>query len=522
MRLNTYALNDAAAVLGRALDVAGYADEGASGIFKSTVRSTPVCTDSIPFLRRWAKPAEKRTVEVAPLAIEYTGNTAYPRDRNNGAVWNGVGINGQASAGVTVRQGMFSVGILPTFTYQQNSDFEYGIVNRTSRSPFANPDHPNIDFPRRFGADAFTQIYPGQSFARADIGPVSVALSTENLWLGAMQVYPILLSNTAPGFPHVRIGTPKGIDLKVVNVEAQVFVGELQESEFFDGVEGNNAHVFGGTLLTIEPTFLRGLHLGIARVYHDTASFRNQSLGFFTGRIVATPFWDTGGNLASENAIGTVFLRWKHPESGFEVFGEWAREDTPFGLENLIRVGEWTQAWAAGVQKVIVSPTRLTRIYGEILHLGEASTVRVGQGYFSYYTHSRVIQGHTNRGQLLGAAVGPGGNTRVVGVDVFTADSRTSVEVEQTRYDEDTYYRQFARHWGDSRQDTELTGEVRRAQFLRDFQIEGVVRFSYRWDRDFLSARQDLPASVTETNWGTELRVRWTPRFGTGAVGADF
>jgi len=522
MRLDTYALNDAAAVLARALDVRGYGDEGASGIFKGSVRSVPVCTDSLAFLRSWAQPdTPKGLVEPAPVSLEVTGNSAYPRDRNNGAVWNGVGVNAQATLGFTMQRSIVTLGFLPVVTGQENAWYEYAASTRTNRSPYANPDHPGIDYPRRFGADAFYGLFPGQSFVRVDVGPVSAAASTENLWLGAMQIYPLLLSNTGPGFPHVRVGTPKGIDLKYVNVEAHAFVGELRESEYFDGNAGNDAHVFGGTVITLEPTFVPGLHLGIARVYHDVSTFTENSLGFYAGRLISSPFWEGGGNRRTENAIGTVFLRWKHPESGFEVYGEWGREDTPTNMENLIREPDWSRAWGLGLQKVMVSPNRLTRIYAEIIHLAEGVSVRSGNGYYTFYTHSQVTQGHTNRGQMLGAGLGPGSRSRVLGVDVFGAGSRTSFEFEHTRYDEDTYYRAYSRRYAESRDDTELTGQRRRGQIFGDFQVEGVVRYSYRWDRDFLSARQELPKSITETNWGTELRVRWLPRSRSELTGAN-
>src|SRR5690625_350462 len=36
-----------------------------------------------------------------------------------------------------------------------------------------------------------------------------------------------------------------------------------------------------------------------------------------------------------------------------------------------------------------------------------------------FYTHSRIRQGHTNRGQILGAAIGPGSNSQFLALDAY-------------------------------------------------------------------------------------------------------
>ena len=87
----------------------------------------------------------------------------------------------------------------------------------------SNRDHPStslftagrIDLPKRFGDEPFTVFDPGQSFVGTGIGPVEARFSTENLWLGAAQLTPILLSNTGGGFPHLRVGTSRPVDVYI-------------------------------------------------------------------------------------------------------------------------------------------------------------------------------------------------------------------------------------------------------------------------------------------------------------------
>jgi hypothetical protein len=165
-----------------------------------------------------------------------------------------------------------------------------------------------------------------------------------------------------------------------------------------------------------------------------------------------------------------------------------------------------------GVQKVYQSANRLTRVYGELIHLGESAPVRSGRGFFSYYTHAVITAGHTNRGQLLGAAIGPGSDAQLIGVDFFSAKGRTAARIERTRYDEDTYYRQFARRFGESRHDAEISMSASRLQLFDPFEVEAEVMVSRRYDRDFMTLLAEEPAMV-ETNWGLRLAARWRPGF---------
>ncbi|MGH7459969.1 MAG: capsule assembly Wzi family protein, partial [Longimicrobiales bacterium] len=308
----------------------------------------------------------------------------------------------------------------------------------------------------------------------------------------------------------LRIGTSRPVDLRVLDLESTIFWGSVSESDFFDAIPGNDSHLFTASTLVLQPHFLRGLYIGFARVYHDTLKALGHGPSFYLDRIIESPLYVGGGNRPG-NGIGAIYFRWVLRESGFETFGEWAREDTPFDLENLLRQPDWTQAYAAGLQKVFTSPRRLTRVYAEFIHLGESAAVRAGPGFFSYYTHAIVTQGHTHRGQLLGASLGPGSDAQSIGVDVFRAKSRTGVMLEHARYDEDTYYRTFARRYGEARHDAEITAEVRRLQFVGRLSVEGVLRLSRRYDRDFISLRNEGPVQA-ETNWGTELWLTWRPQ----------
>jgi hypothetical protein len=496
--LPLYDFTDSRSVLARALSITGDSPAQGSGVFASAVRAAPVCADSARFVTGWVEPPPA-AVQPAPVEATLRYNSSFPRDRNNGVMWAGVGPNTQLQVGAEARWRWLSGALMPRVVYQANRDHPSTSLYTAGR----------IDLPKRFGDESFTVFDPGQSFVGAAVGPVEARFSTENLWLGPAQLTPILLSNTGGGFPHLRVGTTRPLDVYVGYLEATVLWGSLSESDYFDADPDNDSHLFTGSVLVLEPRFLPGLYLGAARVYHDPARAGGRDLGSYLGLLWESPLWVSGGNREG-NAIGAFLARWVLPESDFEVYLEWARDDTPYNLQDFIREPDWTQVYMFGFHKVFVSAERLVRFYGEVVHLGESTPVRAGKGHATFYTHGTVPQGHTHGGQLLGAGIGLGSDSRSLGVDWFDASSRTGVWVEHVRYDEDTYYRTWARIFGESRHNVELTAEARHLRLFGPLQAEVVLRFSRQYDRDFIPLLNDQPPTA-ENNWGTELVVRWRP-----------
>jgi hypothetical protein len=509
VRPNVAALSDARSVLWRTLTLGESAGE--SQLFRAASLSSRACTDSLRFLDRWTEPGVPKEIESYPLQAGLTHNSAYPRSVNDAAAWAGVGANFHLTGGVRSRWRFLEISVAPEVHFSQNGSFTYVQGTTAERSEFANSYHPYIDLPERMGNESFTTFAPGQTYVRAGWREFAATIGTENLWIGAAQVHPILMSSTAPGFPHVRVGTQRPLELPLFNVEFQMLFGSLSESDYFDGDDSNDEHYFTTTMVVLQPRFIPGLSLGVARAYHDTASAFGQNLRFYTSRLIETPFGAFYGGNRVGNAIGVLLGRWVQPESRFEAYAEWSREDTPGGWTDVLREPDWTQAYVLGVQKGFVTRSRVYRLYGEMIHLGESAPSRAGRGFFSYYTHSTVTQGHTQRGQLLGSAIGPGSDAQLIGFDMFDATGRSGARIERVRYDDDTYYRRFARRWGETRHDAEINVAVSRTHLIGAFEVEAGIQFSRRYGRDFIPLDGE-GTDLVETNWGTRVVASWQPR----------
>jgi hypothetical protein len=187
-------------------------------------------------------------------------------------------------------------------------------------------------------------------------------------------------------------------------------------------------------------------------------------------------------NKPLDNQIGVLWFRWVFPEVGFEVYGEWGKEDREASAAALTRELGRTAAWVAGLQKVFVGGgSRWVRFQAEVAHM---QSVRENY-YYSWYTHPYDLS-YTYQGQLLGAWIGPGGNSQSAALDVFSRLGRIGGFVERVERNEG-YYSQAIEPTDLSR-DAQLGGGVRGVWFLGPLEVAFEAALAYRQDRDFLGA----------------------------------
>lgn len=188
-------------------------------------RATPLCTGgpALPLGREAPLPDPGPTLELVPGTLNIYGNTAYPHDSNDGALWHGKGASAQLAAGVAFRWGILSAAVAPSVAWQQNAAFQIVPNGRTGNLAFMDPwCGDGIDLPQRFGGGPFWTASAGQSYLRLDYQGFAAGISTENMWWGPGMRSSILMSNTAAGFPHAVAGTGRPVDVGIGKLEAQV------------------------------------------------------------------------------------------------------------------------------------------------------------------------------------------------------------------------------------------------------------------------------------------------------------
>lgn len=411
-------------------------------------------------LRPLGGPGRVRWSLLAPQ-VEAAWNSTLPFSLNEGAMWAGRGASAQVTLGARVEAGPLSLVFAPQLTYAQNRAFQTLPPDTLSRSAFAAPwyvGRHSADVPLRFGNRPLVSLHPGQSTLSYTSYGVAAGVSTENQWWGPGIRNAIVMSSNAEGFPHFFLRTASPVRTRFGAVEGKWIVGGLAESLFFDTVSTNDVRSLSGFVATFRPAATPGLTVGLSRVVYAAvdraADVPAHALDMLTR-------WDHPGPPVRTVAPGdttrrdtvfvwprepgreqlfSVFGRWVLPPDGVEVYAEWARTQLPASLGDMVKQPNHTQGYTLGLQWA--KPVRrddVFRLQTEITYLEESTTFnnRPLQGY---YVSASVPQGYTNRGRVIGAAIGPGASSQWLAGDYVARRWQVGAFGGRVRWNNDVYY----------------------------------------------------------------------------------
>ena len=451
------------------------------------------------------QPTSPTSITVSPVfpTVEFVYNSAYPRSGNDGALWSGKGLSGTLTGGASATWGPVTATFYPTVYFSQNSDFDLASVTFNNLTEFAYPWSGGIDWPQRFGNEAVKEFDLGQSGIRLDLGAFTAGLSTENMWWGAAFQNPIIMGNSAPGFAHVDLGTGRPVSIGVGDLEVRAVWGELLESDYFDADSGNDRRFIAGLVLGYKPAFLPDLTIGATRILYQ--KWPDGGLGAgeifdFLGEFFRETVRDAAGNIVNDSTdqLLSIVGRWVLPRSGFEVYAEWARGDFNGNFRDFVLEPDHSRTYTFGFQRTFRSQDAIFRLRAEFTTLGRSATFQI-RSNGTMYAHSLVRQGYTHGGQILGAAIGPGGQSQYLGIDRYTNTGRWGVFIQRVRFNDDYYFANFTNR---SSHDAEITLGASVLRFAGDLDIAGSLEVSRRLNWNFV-----LENDVTNVKLG--LRLGW-------------
>lgn len=371
--------------------------------------------------------------------VKMTANSAVPYGENNEAAWYGKGINTELEGGFWITSDYLTITFRPQIVYQQNLDFDI---------PRFIPEDENgniryvaegigntIDRPFRFGPSSFQTFSLGYSSVRAHFRNIEAGISTEPLWWGANVKYPLIMSNNAPGMPHFFFGTRGPLKIPYVgSFEFKYFGGFPKDSDYFDqDVQYQYDRFMNGINLSYSPFFAPNIHFGWTRAVHTymiDGGLTSEDLGLIFDPFLLKNFEKTRGPISiikPRNHLTSLYARWVWPESEMEIYGEYFRDDFAYDMRDLLMEPRHNSGYAFGFQKLIFAPlAHFYRVNVEFTNMTPSNLEVVRpQNYF--YTDRLVRQGHTNQGQLIGAAIGPGSNSQFLGVDAYFDTGRVGI-----------------------------------------------------------------------------------------------
>jgi capsule assembly protein Wzi len=460
----------------------------------------------------WSSPRPKSNArsggaqqDVFPVQFNTWYNTTFPFGMNDGAVWTGRGLTAAAQGGGGVRQGPVSVVVAPLVFWAQNRSFPLAPAGTEGDPRFGDPDFGGVvDRPQRFGDRAYMRFDPGQSTARLDLFGVALGVSTANQWWGPMTEFPYILGNNAPGFTHVFFGSATPFNVGIGRLHARVMYGGLAQSAYTSITGAPTRRLAVGAIAVFSPRGAPGLELGVARFYHmvwpdsgiGSRELRRPFESFFKLSLPRDP------RQGPENQLASLFGRWVLPGSGFEVYGEYGREDHNGNSRDLLQEPDHAATYGVGLQKAwLVRSGSVVALRGEIMNF-EISSLGRHRPEGGFYIHTDTRQGHTHRGQLLGAgfAVGSGAGASIA-VERYTTRGCESV----------TWSRLVRRDVGNA-----ISASVRCANcpdvqhVLRAERVRRQGRIELRYG---LAAVYELNRDFGRdaTNWTPEVGLRWHP-----------
>jgi len=212
-------------------------------------------------------------LSLLPTTVLTKYNSHHPYGWNDGAMIPAKGFQSIISTGVYAELGPLSIQLKPEILNASNQAYE--ITEAFGTLP----------------TKKVKRFLPGQSSVRLNGGPVSLGLSSENLWWGPGQFSSLMMSNNAPGFLHLTFNSRKPLKTPIGFFEWQVISGKLEDDPDLDApieirslrsyrfVFGSNSIYQGdwkyinAMTFSYQPSFLKGIYVGFSRQYSGLSKY---------------------------------------------------------------------------------------------------------------------------------------------------------------------------------------------------------------------------------------------------------
>lgn len=442
----------------------------------------------------WQSGDKNLQLSLLPLSVQTQFNSNHPYGWNDGAMIPAKGLQALVSPGFFMRYGPLTIQLKPEFVTAENSDFDTFNKN-SSANAFVRyySIYNNVDLPARFGTGNYTKLYWGQSSIRLNYKAISLGLSTENLWWGPGIQNSLLMSNTAPGFPHLTLNTLHPLQTPIGSFEAQAIAGNLDASGYsplgqdyiYHGVnlylrKPNNWRYLNGIIATWQPRWIPGLFLG----FDHSSVYYVKDLDRISDYI---PLFPSDVSDSRSIRLTSVFMRWLWTQEHAEIYFEWGQYDNTAGVlqESLAPNNE--RAYVFGIRKLLQfgsSKDENILLGIEATQLQENSFTNILTGD-EWYVNRYVRQGYTNQGQELGAGIGPGGNLQTVNISWVKGIKKLGLQFERYAHNNDLYYltyinaHDYRRHWVDL--SIAAICEWNYKKLIFDAKIQAIKSYNYQW-----------------------------------------
>lgn len=455
---------------------------------------------------------------------------------NNGAMIPATGFQQYYSVGFKKQWNNFTLQLQPELVMAANKipdglPLDFNWPNYWPR--YYEKYNNVIDLPERFGNTSIAKVFFGQSKLTYTTHNIEFALSTENKWWGPGVYNSLVLTNNAPGFPHISIKNRTPIKTKIGILGLETIFGQLYNSTIAPSENENpfaapfyqpkptGTRFVTGMIFTWQPKWTPNLSIGLINM----ATQYNKEL---TGAdfLPTTNFWKKDTRLS----LGSLFALYTMPKDHAEFYIEYGRNDKAATPSNLFG-DSIAMGFVLGVRKAIPLNNNKGAIVLNAeftqLHLQNARLIWIQDNpalpskTSSWYTHPHVKQGHTHYGQTLGANIGPGSNSQIIGLSWIKALNRVGIQFERVSHNNDFYFYNYFNglpyqgpnflYWAD----INLSAHIRYAwkDFIFNAEFKKLNATNYKWVKFGEGGLWD-PAPISDkknTQFSFSLVYRFQP-----------
>ena len=179
--------------------------------------------------------------------------------------------------------------------------------------------------------------------------------------------------------------------------------------------------------------------------------------------------------------LTSLFARWLLTGSRAEVYFEYGKNDHSWNTRDFLMSPYHARAYTLGLNKLVPykgMEDEFIQLGVELTHM-EQSIDRQFRNAGEWYTHYQVLHGYTNRGEVLGAGIGPGGNLLSVNVSWVKGLKQIGLQLERYEHNGDLANVFGYGPWIDF--NMAALGSWTHDKFVFNAKLQGIQSVNYQW-----------------------------------------
>ena len=371
---------------------------------------------------------EKKYLNIQLLPINFLQkyNSHHPYGWNDGPLSFSKGYQLVGSGGVYMRLGNIHLTLMPEFF-------------KTASDPYTTS--PN--WGQR--TSALSKLTMGQSSLRMDLGPLSIGISSQNLWLGPGIYSSLLMSNNAPGFNHFSVGTNRPLKTLIGSFQLNV-IGSTLTSSSKQIFENRNLKLFPPDPFTrylniisfsYNPILFKNFYLGVNRAFQQPTQ-KNPTNNLTDYYLIALKplyrnIYQDNGSPIDQLISGSA--KYLFPKEHAEVYFEYGWNDGKSNARDLILDMPHSAASIYGLKKIqYLNDKTYLNFEAEATQMSQRPSY-LQRSAGNWYEHGKIHDGYTFENQIIGAGSGLGNDLQTLAISLNKGWNKYGIKFQHIAHD---------------------------------------------------------------------------------------